>query len=86
MFSDQDDIWHEMKARDFHEQDNSRERMYGKNTPLLVHSDLEVVNSSGHQIASSFMRYQTIDPSRNSWLSIGIQNVVTGCATMVNKP
>ena len=86
MFSDQDDIWHEMKAETFMNKIILGERMYGKNTPLLVHSDLEVVNSSGHQIASSFMRYQTIDPNRNSWLSIAIQNVVTGCATMVNKP
>ena len=30
-------------------------------------------------------RYQRLNPYKSDWLSIGIQNVVTGCACMVNR-
>tara|TARA_B100000674_G_C37946624_1_gene965225 strand:- start:1239 stop:2222 length:984 start_codon:yes stop_codon:yes gene_type:complete len=85
MLADQDDIWASSKAEMLFSSLQSQGYKDISNIPLLVHSDLSVVNSDIALIASSFFKYQNICPRRNHWLSIGIQNIVTGCASMVNR-
>ena len=61
------------------------ENKYGINIPLLAHSDLRVVDSLGNVISPSFFRYQNLYPYKSDWLSIGFQNIVTGCSCVVNR-
>jgi glycosyltransferase involved in cell wall biosynthesis len=81
LLCDQDDIWLPDKI----------ERLLGlaleagqPGMPLLVHSDLEVIDRDGRVIAPSFWRYQYINPANCGWPRLAVQNVVTGCACLFN--
>ncbi|MBU2737238.1 glycosyltransferase family 2 protein [Acidithiobacillus concretivorus] len=84
MFADQDDIWlpHkiELTLSKAIESDNH------DNVPLLVHTDLCVVDKNLIQLSKSFWSYQAIDPARAVKLKdVMIQNVVTGCTMLINR-
>lgn len=53
--------------------------------PVLVHSDLCVVDEKRHVIAASMQRYQKL-PTDSSVRQLLIQNNVTGCTVMINAP
>lgn len=82
---DQDDIWDVNKAELLLQAMVGLEKHHGIQKPLLVHSDLRLMNAQGEPIASSFVRYQGLDPARDHWLAIALQNVVTGCAALLNR-
>jgi len=85
MFCDQDDVWLADKVAASYEAMQVLEHRHGRDVPLLVHSDLTVVDELLHPIHPSFWRYQGLDPGRGRSLpSLLIQNVVTGCASMAN--
>lgn len=84
MPSDQDDVWHRDKLR------RSMARMQALEAahpglPLLVHGDLEVVDESLVSIAPSFVRYQGLQPLRNSFARLLVSNTVTGCTALCNE-
>ena len=85
MLADQDDIWDHDKATKLLQQMNLLEKRLGSNSPLLVHADLRLIDTEGRLLASSFHRHQGLDPDREGVLEIGMQNVVTGCASLVNR-
>lgn len=85
MLSDQDDLWHSDKAINLISSIRILESHYGSNIPLLAFSDLQVVDSSGHVISSSFFRYQHLNPFNSDWNLIGLQNIVPGCSCVVNR-
>ena len=83
--SDQDDVWNPEKLHIFLEEMSRLEKLEGRELPLLIHSDLEVVNNSLETIHPSFMKYVGLSADQSA---IGVllgQNVVTGCACMVNR-
>lgn len=85
MFSDQDDIWLPKKIELTMKVMQAAEEQYG-NSPILVHTDLKVVDSNLSLIADSLWRYQKFSPEfSNDLNSLMVQNVVTGCAMMMNK-
>ena len=85
-FSDQDDIWLPHKMSRQLQSLNEMERQYGVSTPLLCYSDLEVVDQNLHQIHPSFMRYEKLrHESRNPMHVLLTQNLVTGCAVVINR-
>ncbi len=86
MFSDQDDIWFPDKIKTTLLKMKKMEDNYGKNTPLLVHSDLVVVNHELNLISKSFWKYYSINPKESGFNSLLFQNVVTGCSMMINRP
>lgn len=84
MFSDQDDFWHPDKVRLTFEKMKQMERVYG-DCPLLVHTEMEVVDSELKPISSSFTRFQGLNPKCNTLNRLLCQNNVTGCTVMINR-
>lgn len=83
MFCDQDDIWQKNKI------ELTLKKMIEVeadiNKPALVFTDLMVVNEDLSAISSSMAKYQSLNYSNIDFNSCLIQNVVTGCTTMINK-
>ena len=86
-FSDQDDVWLPGKMKDQMKRLENLESTYDKATPLLIHSDLEVVDEQLTRIHHSSMLYYGLVPNRQSPLRILLgRNYVTGCTTLINRP
>ena len=88
MFSDQDDMWYRRKTETTFARMKKCEEKYGKDTPILVHTDLSLMNEEGRKIADSFFDYQKLPREEGVRDSIGqllIQNTVTGCTLMMNR-
>ncbi|OLV18404.1 glycosyltransferase family 2 protein [Deinococcus marmoris] len=84
--ADQDDVWlpdkvaHGLKIIQFYEQ------VYGSDMPLIVHSDMTLIDEHGKNIASSMWEYQNIDPDWGSQFNLLLtQNVIAGCSMVVNR-
>ena len=84
MFSDQDDMWYRRKTEATYEFMKKQEEKYGKNTPILVHTDLSLMNADGKKVAASFYEYQKL-PREDRLSTLLIQNTVTGCTMMLNR-
>jgi glycosyltransferase involved in cell wall biosynthesis len=84
MFCDQDDVWNADKVEKTFAKMKYMEAKYG-DIPLLVHTDLEVVDESLNTIASSMWQYEHILPDKNSFSRLLIQNTGTGCTIMINR-
>ena len=85
LLCDHDDIWLPNKIALSLERIQALEARHSPNTPLLVHTDLIVVGSDLQVLAPSFFRYSGIDPARNDFCRLLTGNVVTGCASIVNR-
>lgn len=84
MFSDQDDIWLPEKI------DITLQRMLSvekinPGKPVLVHTDLTVVDDNLQVLGQSFCKYQKLNPRIKSLNRLMVQNNVTGCTVMINK-
>lgn len=84
MPSDQDDVWHPQKLRLSMARMQALEAAH-PGLPLLVHGDLEVVDEALASIAPSFVRYQGLEPLRNSLARLLVSNTVTGCTALCNE-
>lgn len=83
---DQDDIWLPNKLADSMEVLLEVEKGLGKHVPLLVQSDLHVVDKNLNIIHSSFFSMQKIHFTNKNQLKILItQNFVTGCTVVMNR-
>lgn len=87
LFADQDDIWEAEKVCVLLKKMKELESLHSAKCPLLVHSDLKVISSKGKLVSPSFWKYAGLKPSRGKTLNrLLTQNVVTGCAMMINRP
>ncbi len=84
MFCDQDDVWNQNKVELTLQKMYEMEKLY-KNTPILVHTDLEVVDENLHTINPSFMKLQNLNEKKNRLNNLLIQNTITGCTAMINR-
>lgn len=86
-FSDQDDIWKPNKLALSLQALLQAEAEY-PNKPIVVHTDLQVVDEQLTEIAPSFWEYGGIRPELldNNKHYIAICNSVTGCAMLMNNP
>lgn len=84
-FADQDDVWLPEKVALMLEDMRRLEVEAGKEVPLLVHSDLSVVDDGLVQRAESFMRYSKLMPVSEDLGVLLCQNRVTGCAAVINR-
>lgn len=85
MFSDQDDVWLPEKIELTMKKMTEAEKE-NKNTPILVHSELMIVDSELETLYSSFTKYQGVNPNLSSINRLLVQNNVTGCTAMINRP
>lgn len=86
LFCDQDDIWLENKIEQQLSACISEENNHEKSTPVLVHSDLKVVDSELNDIAPSFFSYQGLPSAKlHDFPKFLIQNNVTGCTVLINR-
>ena len=83
MFSDQDDVWVETKIEKSIQLMRNAEKENGG--PLLVHTDLKVVNQDLTVIGKSFFDYRALDPDVTDLRHLLIQNNVTGCTMLWNR-
>lgn len=84
-FCDQDDFWTPQKLSTLYGLMQVEEQRWGAGTPILVHSDLELVDGDLQPISPSFWTFQGIEPSRNSLANLLVENTVTGCSMLINK-
>jgi glycosyltransferase involved in cell wall biosynthesis len=86
MFADQDDVWVSDKIQVLLEKAETAEARAGHEAPVLVHSDLEVVDAQLQRLHPSFFRYQGIrHRSEDSLRVLFPQNFVTGCTVLFNR-
>lgn len=84
MFCDQDDVWLPNKVETTLAAMQTAEGE-GKDIPVLVHSDLKVVDGELNVISNSFFDFQKLTPDNTSIPHLLVQNHVTGCTMMINR-
>jgi glycosyltransferase involved in cell wall biosynthesis len=84
MFCDQDDVWVEDKILVEMERMEVEEHRH-PNKPVLVFTDLLVVDANLQTIAESFFTYAGIYPQfLTTFGELGASNLVTGCTMLIN--
>ena len=83
MFCDQDDVWDADKIEVTLGKMKQMEED-GSQIPLLVATDLKVVDSKGNVLDDSFLHYMNL-PETVQLNHILIQNNITGCTVMINR-
>ncbi len=85
--ADQDDVWLAEKLALEMDAMHTLEAAHTAGTPLLVFSDLRVVNADLSVRQESLWAHQGIDPERvHSFARLLTQNAVTGCTMLLNRP
>lgn len=85
MFCDQDDVWLPNKIEATLARMKHEEKKSGNETPILIHTDLLVVDEKLSIINHSFFKSQKIENNNQTIASAIIKNNVTGCTAMINK-
>ena len=83
MLSDQDDVWNKDKVRKTLALMKATEAT--DEGPVLVHTDLRVVDASLHEINPSFFAYSHLEKRRYELNDLLVQNIVSGCTLMMNR-
>lgn len=76
---DQDDIWESDKI------EITLKEFENINKPLLVHSDLSVIDENNNIVCKSMIKRQHINVKRTALNQLIVQNVVTGCTMAINR-
>jgi glycosyltransferase involved in cell wall biosynthesis len=85
MLCDQDDVWLPDKVEKTIAKIKAMEAEWGKETPLLVHTDLMVVNRNLGVISPSFRVVMNVGHDRTELRHLVIQNTITGCTAGYNR-
>lgn len=82
MFSDQDDYWLPEKVETAILEVKKIESQ--KQCPVLVHSDLKVVDADLNVLGESFWDYRKLNPDTRDLAHLLVQNNITGCTMCWN--
>ncbi|MCL2365859.1 MAG: glycosyltransferase family 2 protein [Oscillospiraceae bacterium] len=85
MLCDQDDVWLPDKIEITLAKMQELETLYGNSLPLLVHTDLKVVNENLETISESFVAAMNANYTKTKLRHQIIQNTLTGCTAMYNR-
>lgn len=83
-FADQDDVWEKSKLDTLLKRMLQAESSLGVHTPLVVYSDLAVVDDALKPIHSSFIEFSGLSESYAQANTILCRNVAPGCSMMMN--
>lgn len=88
--ADQDDVWAPEKLAVCLQRMQTEEQLAAatsaeRETPVLIHSDLRVVDSAGQVLAESLLNYQGLDADRHDFSAQLLSNTVTGCTALLNR-
>lgn len=83
MCCDQDDVWLEDKISLTLNEMKRMEKLH-EDIPILVHTDLKVVDEQLHVKSHSFVQYSKLNKNF-AYQDVLIQNFVTGCTIMMNR-
>jgi len=85
MFCDQDDIWLPNKIELSEKVMRAIEKEYPE-LPIMVHTDLQVVDENLNLIDGSMWHLNAINPrTADDFSKLIVRNAVTGCAMMINS-
>jgi glycosyltransferase involved in cell wall biosynthesis len=85
MLCDQDDVWLPNKIEKSMNKILELESCYGKGVPLLIHTDLTVVDSDLNIISKSLRKMMNLNYNRNKMCHLLVQNIITGCTIIYNR-
>lgn len=85
MLSDQDDVWHPQKLRLTLDRMTEMEKKWGKDMPILVHSDLTIVGEKLRLIHKSMASFQKIAHKNTKLRHYLVENNITGSTVMINR-
>lgn len=85
MFCDHDDLWLPDKISRTQSAMQQAQRQCGADTPLLVFTDMKVVDETLKVLSESNLKYQRLDPLRVQLNHLLLQNVPSGCSMMINR-
>jgi glycosyltransferase involved in cell wall biosynthesis len=84
-FCDQDDVWRPDKLELSISAMKAIEGEQGSGAPILVFSDMAIVDDKLEVIAPSLWKLGHINPDRASLGAMLVQNLVTGCTVLANR-
>ena len=85
MLCDQDDVWKPDKIEKSLKLIQEMEKEYGSSVPVLVHTDLTVVNNDLDVISSSYAKMSNKDFCKTSLNYVVALNNVGGCTAIYNR-
>lgn len=85
-FCDQDDVWTPQKVEISLSEIKKIELEFGADKPIIIHSDLEVVDKELRTISKSFWNMMMIRPDKlKTFNQLGANCLVTGCTMLFNS-
>ena len=84
-FCDQDDYWHPDKLEKSLSEMHDVENELGADIPVLVFSELSVVDEHLQPICDTLSAFQNLDCTRTNFEKLLLQNVATGCTVVINR-
>jgi glycosyltransferase involved in cell wall biosynthesis len=85
MLCDQDDVWLPDKIEKSLAKMSEAEREHGAATPILVHTDLTVVDERLGVISRSYRRMANASYRKNALNNVLTMNIASGCTTLYNR-